>query len=394
MVDESTEPDRFLYPMGTNVAFGRTVLVDLGGFDEQFEYYLDETDLVCRLRDEGHRVVAVDDAFVHHKYLPSYLRNPNRTPRVRFPVVKNRVYFALRHGLNRYGAAHIASDRARFIEDQRAEIRNYLANGAIDAQQAASQEEELQVAVQAGLACWHEGPRLRPTSFFDDPGPFLPFGVHVPRGRRLHLCLLTEEHPPDEMGVVGRHVLTLSRLLAAAGHVVRVFTTGRGHDRVDLDRGVWVHRLVPRHHDLPAAWSSLPQAVWDRTCTLRDAVLAVHQDRSVDLVQGPNRGQEALALVEDGTLQVAIGVYGPEAPPLIPADRWCCQHADLLVASTRSLVDEIERTYDVVLPPDRIVVVPNGDAESDPTSYQRDPRSVMVAVTWLAAVTPHLRDRR
>lgn len=42
-----------LYPMGTNVVFRRRALVEIGGFDETFEYHHDETDVCRRLMDLG-----------------------------------------------------------------------------------------------------------------------------------------------------------------------------------------------------------------------------------------------------------------------------------------------------------------------------------------------------
>src|SRR5579859_1391303 len=41
----------FPYTIGTNSSFRRDLVVEIGGFDEEFEYYLDETDLCCRLID-------------------------------------------------------------------------------------------------------------------------------------------------------------------------------------------------------------------------------------------------------------------------------------------------------------------------------------------------------
>ena len=44
-------------------------MVELGGFDEEFEYYLDETDVCCRVVDAGYVVAALDSGLVYHKFL-------------------------------------------------------------------------------------------------------------------------------------------------------------------------------------------------------------------------------------------------------------------------------------------------------------------------------------
>ena len=61
----------FPYIQGTNASFRRSALLEVGGFDEEIEYYLDETELCCRLIDAGYVVRQVANAFVHHKFAPS-----------------------------------------------------------------------------------------------------------------------------------------------------------------------------------------------------------------------------------------------------------------------------------------------------------------------------------
>ncbi|HWM21281.1 MAG TPA: glycosyltransferase, partial [Ilumatobacteraceae bacterium] len=69
-------PGAFWFPhlQGTNAAFRRDALDEVGGFDETFDYYLDETDLCARIVDAGYVLRQLDDAHVHHKFLPSGLR--------------------------------------------------------------------------------------------------------------------------------------------------------------------------------------------------------------------------------------------------------------------------------------------------------------------------------
>ena len=86
--------DKFPYLQGTNASFRRRALLEIGGFDEEFEYYLDETDVCCRLLDAGYQLRQLSNGFVHHKMLPSDLRNRHRVIQNRFPVVKNKIYFS------------------------------------------------------------------------------------------------------------------------------------------------------------------------------------------------------------------------------------------------------------------------------------------------------------
>ncbi len=71
---------------GTNMAFRRNVLVELGGFDPAFHYFLDETDLNMRLARAGHATALVPLAEVHHGFAANRMRTTNRVPRDLFDI--------------------------------------------------------------------------------------------------------------------------------------------------------------------------------------------------------------------------------------------------------------------------------------------------------------------
>ncbi len=95
-------PGAFWFPhlQGTNAVFRRAVLDEVGGFDETFDYYLDETDLCARIVDAGYVLRQLDDAHVHHKFLPSAMRNEGRIVTNWYPILKNLTYFGYRHAVD------------------------------------------------------------------------------------------------------------------------------------------------------------------------------------------------------------------------------------------------------------------------------------------------------
>src|SRR5581483_8472811 len=87
---------------GTNASFRRAALLEVGGFDEEYDYYLDETDVCLRLADADWPLRIIEGAYVHHRFLPSSRRSvewENRVLRHWYPLVKNKLYFSLRHAL-------------------------------------------------------------------------------------------------------------------------------------------------------------------------------------------------------------------------------------------------------------------------------------------------------
>lgn len=76
---------------GAAFAVRREVFVQLGGFDEQFFMYVEDTDLSWRARLAGYRILYIPGAIVRHAYRPAY------TPRKAFYLDRNRHAMLLKH---------------------------------------------------------------------------------------------------------------------------------------------------------------------------------------------------------------------------------------------------------------------------------------------------------
>ena len=82
---------------GTNMAFRRSVLMALGGFDPSFRYFHDETDLNMRLAQRGCFTAIVPLAEVHHGYASNPGRARNRVPNDLFQVGASWAVFLRKH---------------------------------------------------------------------------------------------------------------------------------------------------------------------------------------------------------------------------------------------------------------------------------------------------------
>ncbi len=91
----------FNFNLGTNCSFRRAALCEIGGFDEQFEYYHDETDVCVRLIKQGYRVVELNGASVFHKMAPSSRRNSSCKVVNYDSIVKNTIYFGIKNSAGR-----------------------------------------------------------------------------------------------------------------------------------------------------------------------------------------------------------------------------------------------------------------------------------------------------
>lgn len=78
---------------GTNCAFRRDVLAALGGFDPNYAFYLDETDVNMRFAVSGYCTAIVPLAQVHHGYFASKRRTSARVPQTLFDIGRSTAIF-------------------------------------------------------------------------------------------------------------------------------------------------------------------------------------------------------------------------------------------------------------------------------------------------------------
>ncbi len=371
----------FCYPIGTNASFRRDRLVEIGGFDEQFEYGWDEVDLCHRFIEAGWVVRVIEDGYVYHKSLPSAIRGENRATKNMAVLLKNKAYYTFKHGWGVVPLAEIADSLAAYAQHYRDEITENVAHGLLEQADLDQYESDVKSGFDLGHAKWAEGSdRRRPKRWFAErSSAFLPFPTLRARAEKLHLCFLSVEYPPGPVHGIGRVVHGLATGLGRLGHEVHVLSVGHDIDRIDFEEGVWVHRMVPKAHPLPEGLVVTP-GLWNYAATLRDEALRIHRYRALDLVQAPNWGTEGIAIMADGRLPLVVGLYtplatvaevdtplaegrakgDPEVPILIELERLTYRRAPHFLACGRAIVEEIEAAYGVELDDDRVGYVPHG----------------------------------
>ncbi|WP_052120568.1 glycosyltransferase [Inquilinus limosus] len=374
----------FPHLLGANSSFRRDVIVSVGGFDEEYEYFLDETDVICRVVDAGWAVAQLDKAYVHHKYRPSHIRNESKIVKHWYPIIKNKIYFSILNARGHHSIQDAVEEAARFVANFRNEV-----NWAISVERLTEDDrtrffEEAEKAWRDGLERGLAGRRRLMTKETLDAfrSPFLPFVSAAPAGGRRTYCFLTQSYPPQAVGGVGRYVHQLARSVAAFGHHVHVLTQGEGHDRVDFEEGVWVHRLLASPDAVPAAPAepSVPQHIWAHSATMARAVDAIAAKRPVTAVCAPIWDCEPVALVLDRRVPICCSLHTmlrswldshPEraadtkfmrefGTPMLALERFVLTHSDRIVANSAAIVAQTQDAYGLKLEPDLLSLVPHG----------------------------------
>lgn len=372
--------EQFVYTIGTNSSFRRDRLVEIGGFDEEFRYYLDETDVCRRIVDAGWLVRSLDSGFVYHKFLASDIRDKPGITKDWFQVLKSRAYFGLKHGLPYAGEEEVGRQMDGFVTRIRAEIQANIKEGHFGTDVLTKFDQDVKEATALARERYASGEdRTRPKEWFTPPEPFKPFPILRPAGEKLHLCFLSQEYPPVAVNGIGRVISFLAEGLAAEGHVVRVITKGEGHPRVDLEHGVWVHRIPTRGFDRPGDLSC-PQHIWEHSSTVFEELCRMDEIRPIDIVQAPNWDSEGVATLVSRRFPLVVGLYTPlktvlgvdpvmrkhqEAGDpmlnqLVELERITYQEANGFLACGPAVVEEIEQAYDVTFDRSRLGFVPHG----------------------------------
>jgi GT2 family glycosyltransferase len=149
---------------GTNMAFRREALVQLGGFDPAFHYFLDETDLNMRMARAGFSTALVPLAEVHHGFAANKTRTQARVPRDLFDIGASWAVFQRKH----VPKAERVDQWARLRSDQRKRLMQHMFNGNLEPRDA----RRLMGRLDAGFA---EGSKRDPGNGSLPAHPSAPF---------------------------------------------------------------------------------------------------------------------------------------------------------------------------------------------------------------------------
>lgn len=208
---------------GTNMGLRRDVLAALGGFDEGFGFYLDETDFAFRLMRTGHRVAFAPLATVHHGFAESARRRADRVPLSLRDVGASSALYLRKHATaDRLGPALEALRQQQAARLARLHEAGLLQGGAA---------ARLLAELDGGIASGRDRP-LHQTHAVADPPLFQ---------------ALIEVNPPPPAILSGRWFSRVrlnrqAQACAAEGRSTSLFLFGhtvRAHRVTFTDDGVW-----------------------------------------------------------------------------------------------------------------------------------------------------------
>jgi hypothetical protein len=308
---ETPAASTFTYPIGTNMVFRAEALRNIGGFDEQYDYFHDETDAARRLLDSGGIVRVVERGGVIHRFLPSDIRGAQRIALERRSILVNRAYFAVRHQLADEGITAVRRDFSAFVDKSRREIENAVAQGIADE----GVRERHETAIKEALARLDVWVRAIPQPKAMDLHAEIDAArknvvVHRNGSDVRHFSIAT-------LGSASRELIYCAESLASAGNIVRVLDVAGDHATVDLENGVWRHRLVPNRGNQPTRIAALGASSRDALALSREIDRIAKRLWPLDVVVVDDSSGLASALEEPGRRILTVDDFTTTSPEVI-----------------------------------------------------------------------------
>ncbi len=163
---------RAVKTQGTNCAFRRETLLQIGGFDPALRFFLDEADVNLRLA--GYGLTAIEPlAEVHHGFQASARRRADRVPLSLYEIAASTAVFLRRHA----GNVALTPGLLRLRSDQESRLRRLQTQKKLSATEVRALMESLETGWANGLTRHLD--ELDPIASSDTR--FLPFDDTGPR---------------------------------------------------------------------------------------------------------------------------------------------------------------------------------------------------------------------
>jgi hypothetical protein len=384
--------------MGTNMAFRRRALLDVGGFDEFYAYIAEEADIAFRLVSAGKRVHPVNEAAVYH--IPASSRNRivfTYTGKWWWLETRSKVYYSLKNGpasgdswrsiwlrCLRLGYRHCLNYMQLWWKHELTllqvlnmtwfEFRGMLegiVSGVFRAPRLLSK-----ALIETAMQSQHSIVRFQNTQSATQPAVDPVSGyrpsISLP-DEPLRLCLLSHTYPPEQFDGVGRLTNLMARGLFELGNTVHVITQGET-ERVAFYDGAFVHQMpyrlerYERYRNMGRIYSLL-----NHSHALHDQIRRLRMNDGIQIVDSPLWLFEGLVTAVSDLLPVVVRLVtaqrqvadihreqGKDVRLIGEMEQLLIECAAHVLPNTRATLEAVIKTYGVKLDENRYTIVPYG----------------------------------
>lgn len=255
---------KFIATIGVNSIYKRDILLSVGGYDEQYDYFLDETDLCARIIDAGYYINYQKGADVYHKFAPSFMRGEKKIPIDYSSIIKNIIYYCYQYK-NLIEEKIIQNKIKNVYKDVNSSIKYHYKHNMISKSEYASSLESVQIGLKQGKESVERGYKLLITqeTLNKNKSDFKKFPnfFNDDFSKKKTIVLLTHEYYPNIRGGVANEVHTVAIELSKRGHNIHIITCDEykyDYPSVTFEKNIWVHRIKTKDYDFNFLRSNTP----------------------------------------------------------------------------------------------------------------------------------------
>lgn len=232
---------RFNIMLGTNCTFLKKALLKVGGFDEYYDYFHDESDLCLRIVQAGYQIVHHKRAIIYHEFAKSHIRKDTfDTYHLNwYPIIKNKVYFAIKNSMEHASNADREA-KVRWIKIFHLEqYKDWYSNGYITAEDFIDFVDKCELAYDKGYKDGHQLNRQLNNTLETNPD-YLQYKA-MDTGI-LSVCLLCKDDIFEAVGGTAKYTYELADGMSKMGHDIHVIM--QGDEEADwMQAGISIHKI-------------------------------------------------------------------------------------------------------------------------------------------------------
>jgi glycosyltransferase involved in cell wall biosynthesis len=316
-------PDALTIPhiLGASCSFRREALQSIGGFDEEIEYFLDESEVCRRISETGRTIKFLNSgASVHHQFAPGVTRDERRLLTHPYPVAKNKFYVCLSDWRRNGGALTEYLDKCNaWLKGLQDDARWQFEHGGITRKEYDVFMRDVTRGANDGrkraLAQSRKSIQISPAA----PEKLRHFPLVEPPTSRRTICLISRWIPRRSAGGIARYIWDLAIGFAKHGHETHLITMTDGASAVEYHDALWIHHIGPELIDAEGLDGTVRATLgglesnaarvnvgWAKAAHAE--ILRLRQDRYIDIVLAPVWDQEGLYCALDNSLPTVISM--------------------------------------------------------------------------------------
>ncbi|PNH90082.1 glycosyltransferase [Vibrio diazotrophicus] len=347
--------------LGTNSAFRADYLREIGGFDEEYDYYLDESDVCFRLNKAGYKNCHHNSLYLRHEFAQSSNRI-NKYKYNYYSIVKNTAYFALNFA---DGSDDEILDQVKSrIQRSRVDyIKLGVSEGVLSSQEGVGLVNDVWRGFSDGKKHFQMPKRL--LNCRSAHPLFKKFNKCSHDLIQKHIVIVSSEFPPfTKAGGVGTLYYNLASELLIMGHKVTVISKGSCDDVVNKGNFT-IHFLEDKRSFQFKSGSTIIDTNLDWSMKVANRVAEINESDKVDIVDSCvwdcetfalSRLKEKLAikLVTRLVTPFAVanqsngwGIDGLELSSIMELELMLVTSSDAVIPISESILNTFKSTYEL-----------------------------------------------